>query len=428
MLSSWFGVGAARARRLRRLPWVAVIFIVSPAWAASPVLTLDEALRQAVAHAPMLAARRAQTSAAQQESARAGALPDPQLTVGIDNLAIQGPGAFTAGSDSMTMRTVGLTQALPSASKRQAERAMGAANVELAATQETGTALGIRQQVAGAWIGAWGAEHERAMLVALQSAWAQDEAVANARLRGGSGSAADVLAARMEALDLANRIDTVTAQEAQARAQLRRWLGDAADQPLSDAPDFTAMPSDETALLARLDQQAPLLGWAARERAAEAALAEARADKHPQWSLGASYGSRVRGLSDMVSLQVGVSLPLFTRNRQDRGISARAAELDAVQAEHEDARRQQAEAVQAAWAQWQALGRQVRRHRDVLLPLASDRSALALAAYRGGGDIQPLLQARRDELSHHADYARMQADYGRAWAALAYLLPEGDTP
>ena len=52
-------------------------------------------------------------------------------------------------------------------------------------------------------------------------------------------------------------------------------------------------------------------------------LDEARAEKHPDWSVGATYGSRVRGLSDMVSVQVSVSLPLFTRNRQDRGIAAR---------------------------------------------------------------------------------------------------------
>ena len=43
-------------------------------------------------------------------------------------------------------------------------------------------------------------------------------------------------------------------------------------------------------------------------------------------------------------------------------------------------------------------------------------------------DGQPLLQARRDELTHHAEYARMQAQYGRAWAALAYLLPESEMP
>jgi outer membrane protein TolC len=258
----------------------------------------------------------------------------------------------------------------------------------------------------------------------MRQAWAQDVAVAKARLRGGTGSAAEVLAARMESLDLENRLDEANAREAQARAGLARWLGSPIGQPLGDAPDFAVLPHDEASLLASLDRQGNLLGWPARE---QAALAAARADKRPEWSVGLSYGSRVRGLSDMVSLQVGVSLPLFTRNRQDRGISARAADLDAVRDERDDARRQQVEAIRSAWAQWESLGQQVRRHRDALLPLANDRVVLALAAYRGGGEIQPLLDARRDEIAHHTDYARMQAEYGRAWAALAYLLPTSET-
>ncbi len=410
MFSRLFGNRAISVRCARWLLWAAALLFVSPVWAVSPtVLTLDAAMRQAVERAPMLEARRAQSESARQEAARAGALPDPQLTTGIDNLAVQGPRAFTAGGDSMTMRTVGISQVLPSRSKRRAERAMGNANADLAASSEVATALSIQQRVADAWIAAWGAHHEAMMLQSMRQAWAQDVAVAKARLRGGTGSAAEVLAVRMAALDLENRIDEANAREAQARASLSRWMGSPAEQPLGDAPDFAVLPQDEAALLASLDRQGTLLEWPAREQAAEAALAEARADKHPEWNVGLSYGSRVQGLSDM---QVGVNLPLFTRNRQDRGISARAADLDAVRDEHDDARRQQTEAIQSAWAQWESLGRQVRRHRDELLPLANDRAALALAAYRGGGDIQPLLDARR-----------MQAEYGRAWAALAYLLP-----
>jgi cobalt-zinc-cadmium efflux system outer membrane protein len=428
MFTCLFDARALLARRVRWLPWVVALLFVPPVWADGPaVLTLDAAVQQAIARAPALAAQRARAESARQEAARAGALPDPQLTVGIDNLAVQGPGAFAAGGDDMTMRTVGISQVLPSRSKREAERAMGSAAVELAAAAETATALSIQEQVADAWVTAWGAHREADMLQSLRQAWAQDVAVAKARLRGGGGSAAEVLAARMQALDLENRLDDASAREAQARANLARWLGTPAAQPLVDAPDFAVLPHDEASLLASVDGQGNLLGWPAREQAAEAALAAARADKHPAWSVGMNYGSRVRGLSDLVSLQVGVSLPLFTRNRQDRGISARAADLDAVHAGREDARRQQTAAIQSAWARWQALGRQVRRHRDALLPLANDRVTLALAAYRGGGDIQPLLEARRDEITHHTDYARMLAEYGRAWAALAYLLPTVET-
>lgn len=412
-------------------PLCAALFLaMSPTWAGEPAtaLTLEAATRKALAQAPLLDARMASQHTAREEADRAGALPDPQLSIGIENLATQGPGAFTAGGDSMTMRTVGITQALPSRAKRLAQRDLAGAHVEQAATTITMTQLAIEQQVAAAWITAWGAHHEAQMLQAMRSEWSVDVVVAEARLRGGTGSAADVLATRMEALDLENRIDDAASREAQARATLGRWLGGSVTEPLADAPDFAVLAHDKTTLLSKLDEQGSLLDWPAREHVAEAALAEAKAEKHPEWSVGLSYGSRARGLSDMVSLQVGVSLPLFTRNRQDRGISARAADLEAVHAEYEDARRQQAEAVEAAWAQWDALGRQARRYLDQLLPQANDRAALALAAYRGGGDIQPLLQARRDEIAHHVDYARMLTDYGRAWAVLTYLLPEGDAP
>lgn len=429
MFTPYVRVRAVAARRLRWLPFAAALwFAVSARAENQSPLTLDAATARAIQRAPLLNARRAQTESSRQEAARAGALPDPQLSFGIDNLAIQGRGAFTAGGDDMTMRTVGITQVLPSSDKRRAQRAMAAASTELAASSEVTTGLSIRQQVAEAWVMAWGAHHERLMLEELSHAWAEDATVAQARLRGGTGSATDVLAARMEALDLQSRIDEATSREAQARAALSRWLDATIEQPLADPPDFAVLPHDSSTLLASVDRQGPLLGWAARERAAAAALEEAHAEKHPEWSVGVSYGSRVRGLSDMVTLQVGTTLPLFTRNRQDRGISARAADLDAIQAEREDARRAQSQAIRAAWSRWESLGLQVRRHRDALLPLARDRAALALAAYRGGADIQPLLQARRDEIDHHTDYARMLDDYGQAWAALAYLLPEGATP
>jgi outer membrane protein TolC len=423
----------AHVRRAREGRWLwaitgLLVLSALPLSATGQTLTLDAAVRQAVAKAPLLQARRDQWISAREEAARAGALPDPQLTVGIDNLATQGPGAYTAGGDSMTMRSIGFSQVLPSRSKRRAERAWADATADVAASSVQVTDLAIRQQTARAWIAVWGAAAEQAMLRQLRDEWALDLAAAQARLRGGSGSAGDVLAIRAQALDLENRLDDAQARETQARAQLARWLDTPIEVAVADAPDFDRVPHDRRTLLAHIDDQSELLGWPAREQAAQAALAEAQAAKHPEWSLGASYGARTRGLSDMLTVQVGVSLPLFTRNRQDRGISARAAEVDAVQAEHEDARRQQIATVQSAWSQWEALGQQVRRHREQLLPLAHDRASLALAAYRGGAELQPLLEARRDELAHHLDYLRMLADYGRAWAVLAYLMPEGSTP
>jgi len=413
--------------RFLRACCAAVLACLAVPLATAGTLSLSTATDLAVQRTPLLDARRDQAESTRQEALRAGALPDPQLSVGIDNLAVQGRGAFTAGGDDMTMRTVGITQVLPSSAKRQAQREEARARIDVADADTQATGLLVRRQAAEAWISVSEAQGELAALDAMRRSLNADVDVAQARLRGG-GSANDVLAARAGALDVENRMDAARGKLAQARAQLVRWLGDEGRDELAGDPDFATLPRSEKDLLGHLDEQAALLGWTPRERAADAALASARADKHPDWSIGASYGSRVRGLSDMVSLQVGVSLPLFTRNRQDRGISARTADADAVRDEHEDARREQKAMVQSALENWKSLGAQLERHHGSLLPLADDRVTVALASYRGGGDIQPLLQARRDELALRLDETRLRADYGRAWAALAFLLPQGNTP
>jgi outer membrane protein TolC len=126
----------------------------------------------------------------------------------------------------------------------------------------------------------------------------------------------------------------------------------------------------------------------------------------------------------MVGVEVSVDLPIFARNRQDRDISARYAERDAVKAEHEDAHRAQQETVAAAIADWEGYGRQARRFEDVLLPLLRDRSRTALALYRGGGPLQPWLDAWRDEIRTRIDYTDVLAAWGKTWAELAYLIPD----
>ena len=52
---------------------------------------------------------------------RAGRLPDPSLTFGVSNYPITGPGAFSFRSDTMTMRTAGVMQAIPSHAAREAD-------------------------------------------------------------------------------------------------------------------------------------------------------------------------------------------------------------------------------------------------------------------------------------------------------------------
>lgn len=416
------------ARRL-----MASVLALALGWATSVAaqvaqapLTLDAAIARGLSQAPSLSARDADLVAMHEEAVRAGRLPDPSLTMGLSNYPVTAPGAFSLRSDGMTMRTLGLTQLVPSRAARDAARGLARAQVEAAAADRVATTQSVQERIADAWIGVWAVEQQRYLLEVLHDEAALAVRIAQARLRGGDGSVSDALAARSEAATLDNRLDAAGADLAAAQASLARWVGPS-PASLAEAPDFSRLPGTPERLEGSIDQLVPMQSWAAREQVAQAALEQARAARHPDWTLSLEYGQRAPGLSDMVSLQVGVSLPLFTHNRQDRGISARQAQRDAVQADHEDARRAQREAVVRNVASWQGWGRQIDRYRDTLLPLARDRTTTALASYRGGGSLQPWLDARRDEIELRLQYADALAAHARLWASLAFLMPSSET-
>lgn len=403
--------------------------LVAPAALASPpsaeAVSLADAIAMAVHESPMLIAREASGEAAREELARAGELPDPRLSFGIQNLPIAGSDAFSLTDDRMTMRRVGLSQALPSSAKRQARRQVAQAQVAEAVALEVTAELDVRRATAQAWIELWAATLERELLQTLREDAERGFDAARAQLAGGVGSAADALAAKQLDLELQNELDLAAARIAAARASLARWTGEAI-ATTTPPPDFSVAPASEGELLVALDQQGPLLAWEAQEAVAEAMLARARADKSPDWSLAGGFAQRGAGASDVVWVEVGVDLPLFAARRQDRGIAARAADLAALQASRDDARRLQTEIVRRAFARWQGLGQQVARFRQELLPLGRDRSAVALAAYAGGAALQDWIDARRDEITMRLDYAQALAAWGMAWAELAFLLPEGE--
>jgi len=420
----------------RSLLFTSCLVLSAAAWGQAvptraPPLGFDAAVAQAVRVAPTVNARQAQAVAAREEAVRAAALPDPTLTGGVVNLTATGVDAFDFGADMMTMKMIGIKQVVPARAKRRALQSVADRRIEEAHALTAAEQLAVSRAAAQAWVNLWAAEREAGELRQLRSQTAIAVSVAKARLSGGTGTAVEALATRAGALELENRITGAEAQVRAARDTLARWL-DLTPEDVrieGDPPDLMTLPVSEAVLLGSIEKQGPLLPWASREAVAEAEVTLARAQKKPDWSLGASYGQRSGGRSDMLTLEFSIDLPLFTVNRQDRGIAARRADLDAVMAQHEDARRAQTEAVRRLLAEWDGLRQQVERTERDMLPLAKDRAQIAVANYRGGGDLQPWLEARRDEIELHIEHARHLGELGRAWTALAYLLPSpGDPP
>jgi cobalt-zinc-cadmium efflux system outer membrane protein len=358
-------------------------------------LSFDDALALAVRETPALRAEAAQVDAARQAAIPAGALPDPKMTLGLDNVPIEGPNAYSLSSEPMTMTKIGLMQAFPNEAKRDARVAAARGRVDLTQAQSRITRLAVLRETAVAWIARHTVERQLARVDALDGENRVFDAAVRARIAGGKGKAMEAVASRQEAALIDTRRDELAARRQQAIAALKRWIGAAAEAPLQGAaPDW---PINRDTLTHELHGHPELSIFDPKEKVLDAEVAEAEAAKKPDWALEMAYLKRGSQYGDMAMVEVSFDLPVFAATRQDPKISAKLAERAGLDAQREAVMREHAAMLEKDLAEYQRLDKAVRRQREVLLPLASEKVDLAMAAWRGGkGELVDLVMARRE--------------------------------
>lgn len=388
--------------------------------ASAGPLTLDQALEMAAQRSQAAQAARAGAVGAAEAARAAGQLPDPMLSVGIENLPVTGPDRFSTTADSMTMKRVGISQEWVSAEKRALRRAAGAAQAEREVALGQAALADARLQTALAYLDAYYAS-EALKLTTLTEHHVHEEAeAAKARLSSSAGGSQEVLqlvAARGVAED-----DSADAAQvrAAALAALQRWVG-------SQAADLTA-----PVLPAAVGEQAYVVTHPAvvqAQRELEAARAEASAtaaNRRPNWTWQASYGQR-SGLSDMVSVGVSIPLPVAPGERQDRETAAKLALVEKAQATLEEATRSASGEYRSLTGDAQRLSERVSRYRAGVVTPAQQRTQAALAGYRSNQvSLMTLFEARHAEVETQRKLLALQRDLAKVQAQLAFKsIPGG---
>lgn len=388
-------------------------------------LTLDEAVARALAAAPEVTAAGENAAAFGSLVDSAGRLPDPALVIGMENMPVEGADAWSATSDVMTMREIGVMQAFPNRTKRRLERERASADLDIAEAERSGTSLEVARGAALAYIRRATAESVLEDLDRLRPAAELGAAAARAGVAAGEASTADAFAAEASVARLADRILELQGEARLARADLARWIGGDADRPVVPLPAFDELPQPPERLLSDAARHGPILPYEARLEAARTDVELARAGRRPDWSLELMYSKRGPAFEDMASLEFTVDLPLFAKHRQDPAIAARGADLRKLEAEREARLREHTAQVRKALIEWGQAGARLEQFERTLLPLARDRSRAALAAYRAGnGDLRAAVDSMTDEIDLLVERADLKNARGNAWVALRYLDPE----
>jgi len=402
------------------------VFQSAPAQ-TDPGLSIEEAVNFAARQSGRLAAHRSQARAAEEMAVAAGQRPDPVLRLGINNLPVDGPDRFSVARDFMTMRSVGLMQELTRADKRKARSDRATLEVGSVAIASQQTLATLQRDAAMAWLDRSFQESMKALLVEQKAKALLQVEAAEVLYRGGKGAQADVFIARAQVEQLADRILLADQQIGAATTRLRRWIGHPVTRPIGARPTF-ALPAWTGQDIERHLLRHPRIAAAAQEEAiAEADVRLAMANQRSDWSVELMFNQRGSAYSNMVSLNVSVPLQWDRANRQDREVAAKQALVDKARAEREDTQRAHLAEVQAMLQEWRSLTDRLSRYRAGLVPLAEQRSAASLAAYRAGtGPLPSVLEARRAELDVQMDALRIEMELARVWAELTYLLPHGD--
>jgi outer membrane protein TolC len=400
-------------------------FVVVPAavWAGPP-LTLSRVQQLALESQPSLTAIEAGARAAREGAVAEGQLPDPRLKLGIANVPED---SFALNRDSMTTSYISIEQMFPGGDKRDLRRRRGEAEADQLAAELATQRHVIRRDAALAYLDVVGAQRQIALLKELQSETRRQVEAARINTLSGKAGTAEALAARRMATMARDRESELRLQAARARAELSRWIGAAAEDEVADTPPDWPPPPSLAQMKAQLDAHPAHAAQARSVTTAEADLALAREATKPDKSIEIGYGARATQFTNMVSIQFSMDLPLAPRDRQDRGVAARKAQVERAQAMEQDHLRMLAAELAALYAQWELVRERLQRMDAELLPDAAQRVEAALAAYRAGrGELAAVLEARSAEVEARLTRAGLATQAERARLQLAYFEHAGE--
>ena len=387
---------------------------------AAPELTLAEAERLALEQAPWLQHHRTNADAAIERAVYEGRLPDPQLTLGVANVPTD---SYRLNREDMTMTVVGVRQAFPPGKtlKLKTERAEKELAREQARVQME--QRNLLRQVRQSWLELYFQEQSLRTLDESRRLARKQLESAEARYRAAQETQQSVLRSRQALARLDERAPMIRAQRLRLQAQLARWIGDTAYQPLpAELPTLPVAPGEF--------DYTHHPEWIATQTMLDEARVEvaiARQEYKPGMMLDVSYGFR-RPMPDgterpdLLSAMVTLDLPVFRNKRQDRKLAEKQTMEAGARFELDDKRRELESMDRSLRAELDGLTEREKIFAERLLPATRREAQVTVAGF--ARDQSEYRDALMKSLDAELEYLRLRVDRAKAQSDLLYLTGE----
>ena len=383
-----------------------------------PPLTLQAALDEALAKNPELVALRAQLGVTRERPAQERSLAPPMLETTIWQWPIN---SLNPANTNMYMFMA--TQELPGRGKRTLRAAVADKDVALAQNDIDARARHVFNDVKQAYAELFVSRKAIEIHLATVDVLRQFADISQAKYTTGRISQQDVLKAVVEVSRLHEDIITLDQQAQIATAKLNTLLDrptDAPFGPLGAPYEQTLVPSIADLQRQALERQPEIQGARLTVERAEAALALARRDHKPDFSVQGGY-MLLPGQTDGILARLSITWPdaPWSRGRIDARVREMAADVEAATARQKSVENVLRFAVQEAYVRVKAAEQRAALLKTTILPQSQQTLEVSRVAYQNDRvEFLALLENERTLLNAQLEYYRALSDFDQALADL----------
>ena len=368
-------------RRVFATALLALICTMRVLEAQTPVDTrLDSLVAVAQANSPRLTLAVQRAAAARARVKPAGTAPDPMMGVGIMNKPVA-----QSRYDDMTMHVAELRQSVPYPGKLALRRHAAELDAEASDLMVDVVKREIARDVKSACYNLAYLDTALAITRKRQLLTSSIVEAAKARYVSTNADQATVVKAQLEASGVARTLAALTAERASALMELNALLRRPLDATLvtAPAPTVVELPPLQDVLDATMHRNAEIIAHEPMIAAQSARVDAARVATHPDFDITFQYGNRP-ARPDMLSLMVGVLLPIHRRNMQDQQAAEAMGRLHELHAEHDSLTLMLQTAVARLYTEINGLSAQLAVLTRASLPDARTIMSSTLAGYVAG--------------------------------------------
>lgn len=421
---------------------------------AHKIIGMEMAIKAAKLKDPWLVGNKHTQNSIEARSIAAGSLPDPNISLGMTNLAAD---SFNFGQEAMTNARIGVSQKFPAGDSLAIRRKQLELKSSQFPYQREDRRAKITVTVGELWLNAYDAQENIKIIEKNIPLFEQLVDIAESSYSSalGKNRQQDVIRAQLELTRLDDRLASLHQKKEMFQERLSEWLNGyfldkymenqkserqedtSAFQLARKLPDIKLLnpelylspaPTRQAVLFEKISGHPVLRAIEQKIRTSKAGILLAKQQYKPKWGVNAGYGFRSRdrqGIdrSDLFSVGVTFSVPLFTARRQDKQVLSAMSETSAVKTEKWQILRKFMASFETTKARLLRLNERREIFQSRLLPQMSEQAEASLTAYTNDdGDFAEVMRARIAEMNAEIKALDIDVERQKAILQLNYLF------